>query len=149
MYWEHIIRVDRTITAQINQAERHVILLTVANLSAELLHLFCCSDRCSDSCMAQTQVVDFKAILRLKAVSSSKAQRHFSHLSPRLDHIFWTANHGNSNLSKCVWSVWILRHMGRKYVCWKPSRSTLLPHYNSGVFLCCDNGRDSTCNQFV
>ena len=39
MYWEHMIRVGRAITAQVSEAPRRVTVLTEANLSGKILQL--------------------------------------------------------------------------------------------------------------
>lgn len=73
-----MIRVGRAIIAQLKQAERRITVLTEANLLAKLLQLF------FYTVPNVLRLVGFRQnclILRLGAVSSSKPQLYYSHLS--------------------------------------------------------------------
>lgn len=95
MCWEHMIRAGRAIIAQVDQAERHISVLTQANVSAKLLQLF----------VPQWQMYWKKKtclLLRLWAVSSSKRRRNSTHLD--WSHVVRATNNETSisNMSDVV-----------------------------------------------
>lgn len=59
MCWEHMIMVGRAITAQVNQAERRVTVLTETNLSAKLRSFLLHRDKCAEACSFETKPFAF------------------------------------------------------------------------------------------
>lgn len=148
MYREHIIRVDRTITAHVNQAERHATLPTEANLSAKLLQLFVVT---VTNVLTLVRLRRNCLIWRLGAVSFSKPPLCCPHLSSGLI-TCWSTNNENCNLTTFVWCGKISWHVGRRCICWKSAHSALLPHYNLGIFAVTMGGTPTAiglCSQSV